>query len=261
MNKTKQIVLVALALVASTFSLSQLDSHSQQTTARETEVLLNQLPQGSIVAVSSRWKNTTALTTVPFSNLAGSSEFDLHSAFKAQGVTHLLLTGLDIYPHVSIYGDSISLVETDEGRVVFRYASQNPLTQTSMLKESDNQLSSIYLGVDETLSHLGHSFQADIKIANVVCEFLSESETLRLPPKEIFFKNTRFLKKKDTCPYTIFIDRTNDNPFDWTLICVQLTLRNSLAIKLYLLEESSEFFAPMYAFKDKDRYIKVWKLK
>lgn len=261
MKKMKQILYLIPALAIAVFLLSQPQGNIQQKTEHKTDVLLNQLPQGSVVAVYAGWKNATALKTVPFSDLIGSSESDILSACKAQGVTHLLLTNRDIYPHISIYGDSVSLVETDEGRVVFRYASQSPLTQTPMLKESDNQLSGIYLSVDETLNHLGHSLQADIKITNVVCEFLSESETLRLPPKEIFFKDTRFFKEENTCPYTVFIDRTNDNPFDWTLICVQSTLRNSAAIKRYLLDEPSEYFKLVYAFKDVGNYIKVWKIK
>ncbi|RKU30002.1 hypothetical protein C6499_07220 [Candidatus Poribacteria bacterium] len=261
MNTTKQIVLVALALVATVSSLNQFNSHSEQKTEYETNALLNQLPQDSVIAISSNSEHTTALPTVPFSDLARLSETDICAAFKTQGVTHLLLTSRDIYSHVSIYGDSISLVETDEGRVVFRYASQKPLMQTSMLKKSDNQLSSIYVSVDETLKHLKHSSLANIKITNVVCEFLSENETLRLPPKEIFFKDIQLFKEENTCPYTIFIDIPNENPFDWTLICVSSILRNSLAIKLYLLDEPSEFFKLVHAFKNKNEYIKVWKLK
>ena len=263
MNRTqrKSFVVGSLTVLSVVFFLGQLESHSEQKTTREIEVLLNQLPDSSVVAVSSKWKNATPLTTVPFPDLARSSETSIRAALRAQGVTHLLLTSQDVYPHLSIYSDSVSLVETDEGCVTFRYASQNPLSQTAMLKAPDIQLSSIYLGVDKIPIHFKNSLQGKIKIISVVCEFLGQDEVLRLPPKEIYFKDMRFLTVEKTCPYTVFIDRTSDNPFEWIPICIQPALRNSLAIKFYLLNEPSEFFTLVYSATPKDEHIKIWRLK
>lgn len=195
MNSTKRKALVAgsLTILAAVFFLCQPEGYSQEKTACEMEEFLNQLPKGSVIAVSSRWKNTIPLQTVPFSDLARATETNIRAVLKAQGVTHLLLTSQDVYPHISVYGDSVSLVETDEGHVTFRYASRWPLSQTAMLKASDNQLSGIYLGVDKTPMHLGNNLQDNLKIISVVCEFLGEDEILRLPPKEIFFKHMQFL--------------------------------------------------------------------
>ena len=224
-------------------------------------MLLNRLPDSSVIAVSSRWKNKVALRTVSFTDLATVTETNIRASLKAQGVTHLLLTSHDVYRHLSIYSDSISLVETDEGCVTLRYASQSPLSHTAVLKVADNQLSSIYLVVEKTPIHFEGNLQDKIKIRSVVCEFLSKDNILRLSPKEIYFKDKQFLTVGQTCPYTVFIDRTSDNPFEWTLICVQPDLRNSLAIKFYLLDAPSEFFMLVHSFTVKDEHIKIWKLK
>ena len=263
MNRTKRKALIAgsLTILVAVFFLCQLESYSQQKTESEKGVLLNQLPDGSVIAVSSRWKNTVPLRTVSFSDLARATETDVRTALMAQGVTHLLLTSQDVYPYLSIYSDSVSLVETDEGCVTFRYASLNPLSQTAMLKGPDNQLSGIYLVVEKTPIHFEGNLQDNIKIISVVCEFLDKDEILRLPPKEIYFKDRQFRTVEKTCPYTVFVDGTSDNPFDWTLICVQPALRNSLAIKFYLLDEPSELFALVHSFTAKDEHIKIWKFK
>lgn len=260
MNTTKRDHFV-IGILAIVFLFCQFESYSKEKTAPEKDMLLNQLPDGSIIAVSSRWKNTTTLITVPFPDLARSSETNIRALLKLQGVTHLLLTSQDVYPHLSIYSDSVSLVETDEGCTTFRYASRNPLSQTAMLKGPDNQLSGIYLVVGKTPIHFEGNLQSPIKVISVICEFLDKDEILRLPPKEIYFKDRQFLTVERTCPYTVFVDGTGDNPFDWTLICVQPVLRNSLAIKFYLLDEPSEFFTLVHSFTAKDEHIKIWKFK
>ena len=263
METTKRNVFVIgiLAIGVAVFFLCQPESYSQEKTASKKEVLLNQLPDSSIIAVSSRWKNTDPLRTVSFTDLATATETNIRGVLIAQGVTHLLLTSQDVYPHLSIYSDSVSLVETDEGQVTFRYASRSPLSQTAMLKGPDNQLSSIYLGVDKTPIYFENNLQDKIKIISIVCEFLGKDEILRLPPKEIYLKDKQFLTVGKTCPYAVFIDRTSDNPFEWTLICVQPDLQNSLAIKFYLLDTPSEFFNLVYSSRVKEEYIKIWKLK
>lgn len=263
MNTTKRdhFVIGILAIGAAVFVFCQSDSYSKEKTASEKEMLLNQLPDSSIIAVSSGWKSTVALQTVSFSDLARATETDIRAELMTQGVTHLLLTSQDVYPHLSIYSNSVSLVETDEECVTFRYASRNPLIQTAMLKGSDNQLSGIYLVMEKIPIHFEGNLQDPIKVISVVCEFLDKDEILRLPPKEIYFKDRQFLTVEKTCPYTVFVDGISDNPFDWTLICVQPALRNSLAIKFYLLDEPSEFFALVHSFTAKDEHIKIWKFK
>lgn len=263
MNRTKRISLVAgsLTILAAVFFHCQLENYSQQKTAAKTEALLNQLPDSSLIAVSVRWKNTVALRTVSFPNLATATETNIRTTLIAQGVTHLLLTNRDVYPHLSIYSDSVSLVETDAGCVTLRYASQSPLSHTAVLKGADTQLCSIYLGVDRIPIHFGNNLHEKIKIRSVVCEFLGEDEILRLPPKEIYLKDEQFLTVGHTCPYTVFIHGTSDNPFEWTPICIQSDLRNSLAIKFYLLDEPSEFFTLVYSSRTKDEHIKIWELK
>ena len=213
MNTTKRdhFVIGILAIGAIVFLFCQPESYSKEKTESKKEVLLNQLPDGSIIAVSSRWKNTTTLTTVPFPDLARSSETDIRAVLRPQGVTHLLLTSQDVYPHLSIYSDSVSLVETDEGCTTFRYASRNPLSQTAMLKGPDNQLSGIYLVMEKTPIHFKENLQDNIKIISVVCEFLDKDEILRLPPKEIYFKDRQFLAVEKTCPYTVEVKKLTNN--------------------------------------------------
>lgn len=261
MNRGQPIGVVMYVLVMVLSLVNQPDSYCQKT-SNETDPLLNNLPPDSVIAVSAAWKGATALTTIPFAGLPTFSDLDDYVMLKKQNVTHLLLTSRDIYSLVAIYGDSVSIVETDKGTTVLRYASRSHLPQTITLKESYTLPSSIYLGTDETPQYLENSStNNDIKITHIVCEFISENETSRLSPQETFFKNTQYLKEENTCPYTVFINTTGNNPLAWTLICVQATLRSSVAIKLYLLDTPSEYFAPVHNYQDNDSYIRVWKLK
>ena len=263
MNRIKRKALVGgvLTLLVAVFCCYPSKGYSEQKTGSQKRVLFNQLLDGKVIAVSSRWKNAFPLRTVSFPDLATATETEIRPALLAQGVTHLLLTSQDVYPHLSIYSDSVSLVETDQGHITFRYASRRPLSQTAMLKGADNYLSGIYLAVDKTPIHLENKVREKIKITGVVCEFLSTDDILRLPPKEVYFKGCQFLMGEKTCPYTVVIDRTGDTPFEWIPICIQPALRNSLAIEFYVLDEPSEFFTLVYTFRIKDEHIKIWKLK
>ena len=248
----KEGIRVFLTLLATVGILlwGNLPGTGQQKKHRESRDEFIQLPHGSLVALSTEGEGIPG-ATVSFPFLAQSSEAVLLPTFKAHGVTHLLLTSRDIYLHLTIYGDSVSFVETEDGFAAYRYASQNPESKTSLLTAADERLSGIYLAVDD----------ASNQLTNVVCEFLSENETLRLPPKEIFFKGQSFRNKTGTCPYILFINADSANPFDWTIVCVPANLRNAIAIKLYLLDESSEFFVPLHAFNREETYIKVWQVK
>lgn len=141
-------VLLTLLATVGILIWGNLPGTGQQKKQRESRDEFIQLPHGSLVAISSEGEGIPG-DTVSFPFLAQSSESVLLPTFKERGVTHLLLTSRDIYPHVSIYGDSVSFVETEEGFAAYRYASQNPESKTSLLTEPDNRLSGIYLVVDE----------------------------------------------------------------------------------------------------------------
>ena len=263
MNKMRQNIFIIgiLAIGAAVFFFCRSESYGEQKTDSGIKILLDQFPAGSIIAVSSKMENSLPLQTVAFPNLAEATETNIREALKTQGVTHVLLTSQDIYPHLAIYNDSVSLIETDEGYVTLRYASRRPINPANMVKEPDDQLSAIYLCVDKTPIHFGNNLQNEIKIVGVVCEFFGKEEILRRPPKEIYFKDRCVLMKDKTCPYTVFINMPSDNPFDWAPICVQSELRNSLAIKFFLLDEPSKSFKLVCSIADKDKHIKVWKIK
>ena len=241
---------MVLIILVAIFLFSQSQDRSHQKIEGETEKLLNQLPQGSMTVISTEWEEVHG-KTVHFPDLARLSEIDVLSVFKKHEITHLLLTSADIYPYLSIYGDSVSFVKTDENLGVFRYASQNPEINTNMLTEENNQLSSIYLVVGEPLTQL----------TSIICEFLSEDQIQRLPPEEIFFNKQSFVNEGLTCPYVIFIDSTSDNPFNWTLVCVPQSLRDSIGIRFYLLDEPSESFVSFNSFYIGDKYVKLWEVK
>lgn len=86
MNRTQRkfFGVGSLTVLGVVFFLGQFQSYSEQKTTREIEALLNQLPNSSVVAVSSKWKNATPLPTVPFPNLARSSETSIRAALRAR---------------------------------------------------------------------------------------------------------------------------------------------------------------------------------
>ena len=255
---------VALVIVLAVLFSRRVQVPKQQKTAHEakleTRELVNNLNRfllpGSTVAISHRSEgmshNMGLYTTVSFFKLERFGESEILPMLKKQGITHLLITSSDVYTLLFLYGDLVTRVKTDKGYIAFRYGLQTPLSETTIVTRPNNRLSGIYIVISETSNQL----------TKVVCELLSQNETKRLLPQEIFFNGQRILNNWKTLPYTVLIDCPSENPFEWSIVCVPPELRNSIGIKLFLLDEPSEHFAAVTSLQIlPDTLVKVWKVK
>ena len=208
--------------------------------------------------------------------IMGQTEREALKFLKAHQATHLMLTNRDIYllPEASyvgsnsslnrqislpVYGSLVQHVESDTGTTAFRYGTLNPVFTPeviALLTEDASKfwmLGGIYLAVDESNnSHL----------QSAIVEFQHEARVLRFPPQEIYFRKHLIHNEGKVAPCTILIDAKSDNPFEWVILYLSPIARNSLAVRLYLLDEPSKFFLPIYSSADpKGQFIKVWQIK
>lgn len=208
--------------------------------------------------------------------MMGQTEREALEFLKAHHATHLMLTARDIYilPEVSyvgshpsgdrqislsVYGSFVQRVESDTGTIAFRYGTLYPVTAPEvrlLLPANEPEswiLSGIYLAVDES----SHS-----QLQSVVLEFQYGERVLRFPPQEIYFRKHLIHHGGTVVPCTIMIHAKSGNPFEWDVLYLSPTARNSLAVRLYLLDEPSEFFAPVFTFASlKGQLVKVWEIK
>ena len=126
----------------------------------------------------------------------------------------------------------------------------------SLLPENASEswmLSGIYLAVDESNK---------CQLLSVIMEFQYEERVLRFPPQEIYFRKQMIHNKGTVVPGTIMIHTESEDPFEWQILYLSPTARNSLAIRFYLLDEPSEFFVPIpTSVPPMGQFAKVWKIK
>ena len=255
--------------------------------------LRNQSPKNAIVAAFWEWGSAINLiaeraTIVDEEQIPhwvylmsrhvmmGQTEREALQFLKAHQATHLMLTARDIYllPEISyigsnflqdrqislpVYGSSVQRVESDTGTIAFRYGTLQPALVpevNSLLPENASEswiLSGIYLAVDE--SNKG-------QLLSVIMEFQYEERVLRFPPQEIYFRKQMIHNKGTVVPCTILIHTESEDAFEWKILYLSPTARNSLAVRLYLLDEPSEFFVPLPTSAPRaGQFAKVWKIK
>jgi len=101
------------------------------------------------------------------------------------------------------------------------------------------QVSSIYLQVERE----GQSFP---ELKGALVELDVGKEVFRLRPQEIYFNGQWIRQEGDVLPCTLLIHASRSDPSDWDVLYLSQRARQSLMIRLYLFNHSSEFFTPIY---------------
>ena len=101
------------------------------------------------------------------------------------------------------------------------------------------QVSSVYLQA----KHQGQSFP---ELKSALVELDTGEQVLRLRPEKLFFNSEWIRQEGNVLPCTLLIHTPSNNPSDWHVLFLSQRARQSLMIRLYLFNESSDFFKPIY---------------
>ena len=101
------------------------------------------------------------------------------------------------------------------------------------------QVSSVYLQVDRE----NQSFP---RLTAALVEVEAGKQILRLRPEAISINGQWIRQEGSVLPCTLLIHASSNNPSDWHVLYLSQRARQSLMIRLYLFNESSEFFTPIY---------------
>ena len=197
--------------------------------------------------------------------MLGQTEEEALEFLKTHRVTHLLITQRDInlLPTLSELGSD----ETYDRRcTIFRFGEHvetiltepvsgsfyrylipglkakvdEPLQLGERIYPSGAwQVSSVYLQV----KHQGQSFP---ELESVLVELDIGERVLRLRPEKLFFNGQWIRQEGNVLPCTLLIHAPSNNPSGWKILYLSQRARQSLMIRLYLFNESSKFFTPIY---------------
>lgn len=101
------------------------------------------------------------------------------------------------------------------------------------------QVSSVYLQVDRENQSLPR-----LKAALVEVEV--GKQVFRLRPEAISINGQWIRQEGNVLPCTLVIHTSTNNPSDWYVLYLSQRAHQNLMIRLYLFNESSEFFTPIY---------------
>ncbi len=197
--------------------------------------------------------------------MLGQTEEEALEFLKTHHATHLLITqrAIKLLPTLSKLGSDENfdrrcalfqfgghveniLIEPS-GESCYRYlipgskaTMDEPLQwEEEIYPQGDWQVSSVYLQVDRENQSLSR-----LKAALVEVE--AGKQTFRLRPEAIFINGQWIRQEGSTLPCTLLIHTSSSNPSDWHVLYLSHRARQSLMIRLYLFNESSEFFTPIY---------------
>ena len=103
----------------------------------------------------------------------------------------------------------------------------------------DWQVNSVYLQVDRE----NQSFP---RLKAALVEVEAGKQIFRLRPEAISINGQWIRQEGIVLPCTLLIHTSSSNPSDWHVLYLSQRARQSLMIRLYLFNESSEFFKPIY---------------
>ena len=211
----------------------------------------------------------------------GHTEREALTTLKAHDATHLLITAHDIN-HIQqisyvgsdqasdreitlpLFGVVVEQVKTDTGLVVYRYLPHESVSVEWVAPPEIGadvkvlwQIVSIYLQINSSDDHP--------VLTSVTLELRHQDFMIRQPPERIFFqgKQRTNTNQEDTVPCTLLIRATKDDPFDWSILYLSQAARTSLAIRLYLLDEASDYFTPVYpqpTATSGEYFARIWKI-
>ena len=197
--------------------------------------------------------------------MLGQTEAEALEFLKTHHATHLLITqrAIKLLPTLSKLGSDENF---DRRCAIFRFGKhvENILIEPSgeschrylipgskaaideplqwegeIYPPGDWQVSSVYLQVDRENQSLPR-----LKAALVEVE--AGKQVFRLRPEAISINGQWIRQEGDVLPCTLLIHASSSNPSDWDVLYLSQRARQSLMIRLYLFNESSEFFTPIY---------------
>ena len=197
--------------------------------------------------------------------MLGQTEEEALEFLKTHHATHLLITqrAINLLPTLSKLGSDENydrrctlfhfgehveniLIEPS-GESCYRYlipgskaTIDEPLQwEGEIYPPGDWQVSSIYLQADRENQNLP-------KLKAALIEVEAGKQILRLRPEAISINGQWIRQEGNVLPCTLLIHASSNNPSDWGVLYLSQRARQTLMIRLYLFNESSEFFKPIY---------------
>lgn len=195
------------------------------------------------------------------------AETDLQALrfLKAHGATHLLITErelrnfegisklasaqeLDRYSFLVQCPAAREIIQSRQGGTIFAYAPEaigkfmnEPLAIMGETYPAGAwKINKVYLKLE------GPNGNTD-KLLGILIEIQIEDKTIRLKPEEFYYKGITYQQVgEDVFPCTLLISAHTDNPLDWEIFCLPPRVRNTLMVRLYLLNQASGYFCPVY---------------
>ena len=195
------------------------------------------------------------------------AETDLQALrfLKAHGATHLLITErelrnfegisklasaqeLDRYSFLVQCPTAREIIQSRQGGTIFAYAPKTigkfmnePLSITGETYPAGTwKINKVYLKLE------GPNGNTD-ELLGILIEIQIEDKTIRLKPEQFYYKGMTYQQAgADVFPCTLLISAHTDNPLDWEIFCLPPRVRNTLMVRLYLLNQASDYFRPVY---------------
>ena len=195
------------------------------------------------------------------------AETDLQALrfLKTHGATHLLITErdlrnfegisklasaqeLDRYSFLVQCPTAREIIQSRQGGTIFAYAPETigkfmnePLSITGETYPAGAwKINRVYLKLE------GPNGNTD-KLLGILIEVQIEDKIIRLKPEEFYYKGMIYQQAgEDVFPCTLLISAHTDNPLDWEIFCLPPRVRNTLMVRLYLLNQASDYFRPVY---------------
>ena len=214
--------------------------------------------------------------------MLGQTEREALEFLKARQATHLLLTQRDMSLMSTFaelgsdetfdrrctihwFGGHVeTILIQPSGESCYRYlipgskaAVDEPLQLAGKTYPPEEwRVSSIYLQVER----LGQSFP---ELQGALVELDVGEQVFRLRPAELYFNGQWIRQTGDVLPCTLLIHTSRSDPSDWEVLYFSQWARQSLMVRLYLFNRSSEFFTPIYPLNNDSETnygVRIWEI-
>lgn len=196
--------------------------------------------------------------------MLGQTEMEALEFLKSHGVTHLMISTDEIasLPVISTLGSDENfdrrsfipgfvsqneVIQPTDGVNIFRYSVPGGRVNIDdvlrlngkMYPKGGWRVGNIYLKVEG-------DGQKSWKLKGAILEVQIEGKTIKLPPRELYFKGKLMRPKGEALPGAVVVYSKDNSPLKWRVLFLSQTVRNALMVRLQLLNENSNFFIPIY---------------